>query len=79
MASMAVLSVAVCCTSAYISRADGRVGQSFGNDGRSGSVRTNTGLEGYRAENLGLIPPLSGRCLSSSKILGHNADFPNRK
>ncbi len=29
MASMAVLSVAVCCASAYISRADGRVGQSF--------------------------------------------------
>ncbi len=35
MASMAVLSVTVRCTSAYISRADGRVGQSFGNDGGS--------------------------------------------
>ncbi len=35
MASMAVLSVAVCCASAYISRADGQVGQSFGNDGGS--------------------------------------------
>ncbi len=32
MASMAALSVAVCCVSAYISRADGRVSQSFGND-----------------------------------------------
>ncbi len=35
MASMAVLSVAVCCASAYISRSDGRVSHSFGNDGQS--------------------------------------------
>ncbi len=35
MASMAVLSVAVCCLSAYIIRADGQVGQRFGNDGQS--------------------------------------------
>ncbi len=34
MASMAVLSV-VCYASAYISWADGRVGQSFGNDSGS--------------------------------------------
>ncbi len=33
MASMAVLSVAVCCASAYISRADCPDDQSFGNDG----------------------------------------------
>ncbi len=38
MASMTVLSVAVCCTSAYLSQADGRIGHSFGNDGGS-SVR----------------------------------------
>ncbi len=31
---------------------------------RSGSVRTNTGSEGYRAENLGPIPPLACVCLS---------------
>ncbi len=35
MASMAVLSVAVCCASAYVSWVDGRVGQSFGNDSGS--------------------------------------------
>ncbi len=35
MASMAVSSVAVCCASAYMSRANGAVGQSFGNDGGS--------------------------------------------
>ncbi len=39
MASMAVLSVvAVCCASAYISRADGQACQSFGND-KVSSVR----------------------------------------
>ncbi len=35
MASMTVLSVARCCAPAYISWADGRVGQSLGNDGQS--------------------------------------------
>ncbi len=33
MATMAVYSVAVCCASAYISRAEGQVGQISGNDG----------------------------------------------
>ncbi len=46
--------------SAYISRAVGRVGQSLEMmvGCRSGLVRTNSGSEGYRVENLGPIPPL---------------------
>ncbi len=45
MESMAVLSL--CCASAYMSRADSRVGQSFGNDGRS-SVRFGQSQLGFR-------------------------------
>ncbi len=46
MASMAVLSVAVCCASAYISRADGRDSQSFGNDSWL-SVRFSQNQDGF--------------------------------
>ncbi len=64
---MAVLSVAVCCASAYISRADGRVGQSFGNVGES-SVQF--GLEGY--EILSPIPLLVLGQISSRKTMVTN-------
>ncbi len=58
MAGMAVLSVAVCCASAYISRVGSVRVWEMTVGRRSSSVRTNTGSEGYQAENLGPIPPL---------------------
>ncbi len=47
MASMAVLSVVVCWAYAYLSRTDGRLGQSFGNDGGS-SVQFGQSQLGFR-------------------------------